>query len=103
MTLHKVTVNNPTRSRKWGWDWTNTPTGRDAYSIEIPSRPSYTGTLRQVLKAISEDRTYASMKSGGTFTNTAWFYDGKRIVNRDAFNDWLDFDDGTSPVSLELE
>lgn len=102
MDTQKITVENPTRTRKWGWGWTNTPTGRDAYSIEIPSRPDYTGTMKQVLKAISEDRTYRSMKSGGTFTNTAWFYDGKRIVNRQEFNDWLDFDDGTGSVTVEV-
>lgn len=102
MTLHKVTVNNPSRSRKWGWGWTNTPTGRDAYSIEMPGI-DYTGTLNQIAKAISEDRTYASMKSGGTFTNTAWFYDGRRIVNREDFNEWLQWTDNKQPVTLELE
>jgi hypothetical protein len=102
----RITIDNPTRTRKWGWGWTNTPTGEDAYSIKVPSAPDYTGTLKQIFACIACDRTYASMKSGGTFTNTDWFYDGKRITNRREFGWWLDeyrMDMPISPVTIEVQ
>jgi hypothetical protein len=80
MDTQELTIKNPNRSRKFGWNWTCTPTGRDAYSIETPSHPSVTGTIKQIGQEIDNDRTFRSIKSGGTFYNTAWFYDGKRIV-----------------------
>jgi len=104
MNTQTVTITNPTRTRKWGWGYSTNPTGRDAYSIEMPSRPDYTGTLKTVQDAIDSDRTYASMKSGGTFINTQWFYDGKRITNRAEFIDWWNsFDREETYPTLKLE
>ena len=80
MTTTTITVTNPTRTRRWGWGWSNQPTGRDAYSIALPTSPDYVGTLAGVQSQIAADRTYAAMKSGGTFTAAAWFYDGRRIL-----------------------
>ena len=82
--MQTITVNNPTRRRLWGWAWSCQPTGKDAYSIEIPTRPDYVGTLGMIGKKVSQDRTYWSLKSGGTFTATAWFWNGKRILTIDS-------------------
>lgn len=103
MAIVRITVHNPTRTRKWGWGWTNTPTGRDAWSVETPSAPHHTGTLAQVQAAIAGDRTYASMRSGGTIVSTAWFYDGKRIVNGERFRRWMEWDGAQTPIVLEVE
>lgn len=89
MSTQKITISNPTRIRKWGWEYSTAPTGRDAYSIALPTKPYYTGTLKQVQQSIANDKTFKSVKSGGTFYNAAWFYNGKRIVNKDEFVDWL--------------
>lgn len=102
METKKITIKNPTRTRKWGWGWTNTPTGRDAYSIERPGI-DYTGTWKQIYQRITADKTYASMLSGGTFVNTAWFYDGKYIVNQREFKDWLNMSYANEPVTIEIE
>ena len=87
--MHEITVRNWRRSRSFGWAWSCTPTGEDAYSIEIPSRPDYTGTYGQVVDAMLADRTFASIKGGGGFYATAWFYKGGRIVaTQIARDDW---------------
>lgn len=78
MTTKEIEITNINRKRKWGWGWSCTPTGEDAYSIETPSRPTVVGTLNQIQK--DNDVTYQSLKSGGTFTNSAWFWDGQRIT-----------------------
>ena len=88
----QVVVTNPFRSRKFGFGYTCTPTGNGT-EIETPSKPDYTGTLKQVQEAVDADRLLASFRSGGTFYNTAWFYDGRRIVGAksgfgDYFSDW---------------
>ncbi len=77
--LEEITVTNINRRRKWGWGWETTPTGDDAYSIKSPPGPAYEGTLRQVEQAIANDVAYKSVKSGGAFINTAWFWDGRRV------------------------
>ena len=99
--MNTLTIDNPSRSRKWGWGWSNNPTGKDAYSIEIPAAPDYTGTINQVTEAKSADRTWASMKSGGTFTNSAWFYAGRRIKMTDEFDTWLNRG-GPGPLTIEF-
>lgn len=76
----EIVINNPNRSRKFGWSWACSPTGRDAYSIETPTRPQVTGTIKMIQAEIAGDPTFRSIKSGGAFYNTAWFYDGKRIT-----------------------
>lgn len=76
----EIIVKNPNLVRKFGWGWSCQPTGRDAYSIETPDCPDITGTINQCMKYANENRTFKSIKSGGTFYNTAWFYDGKLIV-----------------------
>lgn len=65
---------------KFGWGWSCSPTGTDAYSIETPAVPEIAGKLDQIRRYINTDRTFKSIRSGGTFYNTAWFYDGLRIV-----------------------
>jgi hypothetical protein len=67
------------RSCKFGWAWTTTPTGEDAYSIEFPIRPMYEGTLKQIADQRDNDRAFHSL--GGAFYNTAYFYDGQRITH----------------------
>lgn len=89
----QVVVTNPFRSRKWGFGYTCQPTGNGT-QIEIPGKPDYRGTLSQVSEAVSSDRVLASFRSGGTFYNAAWFYDGRRIISVPSdggatFNEWL--------------
>jgi len=67
------------RTRTLGWGYETQPTGHGT-DIEIPTRPYHTGTYRQICSAIPSDRTYQSLRSGGTFINTAWFVGGQRIV-----------------------
>jgi hypothetical protein len=74
----KIVINNPRQTRKWGWGYSTTPTGDDAYSIETPDRPQYTGTLGQVRKSRREDRIFNNL--GGALYNEAWFYNGQRIT-----------------------
>jgi hypothetical protein len=57
----EIEINNINRTRKWGWGWSNTPTGEDAWSIELPSKPEYTGTLKQVYGNINSDRTTSTI------------------------------------------
>ena len=79
----EITVKNYRRSRKFGWGWSTTPTGEDAYSIEAPTVPDYEGTLKQLDEAINNDRAFQNL--GGAFFNTAWFYGGQRISHTWAF------------------
>lgn len=65
------------KTRTLGWGYSTQPTGRDAYSIETPARPDYTGTFRQVCEQRDNDRTFNSL--GGAYYNEAWFVGGKRI------------------------
>lgn len=99
-----ITVENPTRTRKWGFGYTasveqrhNPRTGDSYLTVTEVEAPSYTGTLRTVAEAIQSDRTLASFRSGGTSYRTQWFYDGRPIVSVDGepFADWkaqLDLD-----------
>ena len=84
MSQSTVTITNPTRTRKLGWGYSTTPE-RNSTRIVPPSTPDYTGTYASITRQISEDRTFQSLVSGGTFINTRWFYDGKVIVNADEF------------------
>ena len=72
--MKEINIKNINRTRKWGWGWSCTPTGEDAWSISPPSKPDYTGTLNQISADRHGDRTWKSMQS--VFTNTSWFYDG---------------------------
>ena len=76
----EITVTNYRKSRKFGWGWSTTPTGEDAYSIETPSAPDYEGTLSQLRKAMAADKAFQT-NLGSVFYNTAWFYDGRRITH----------------------
>lgn len=69
------------KTRGLGWGYSTTPTGEDAYSIEHPAAPDYTGTYRQIMDWRKNNPVLRSLLSGGTFTNTAWFYLGRRITH----------------------
>jgi hypothetical protein len=107
----EITVTNPTLSRKWGWEYSTQPE-RNSTSIVPPTKPYYTGTLRQVREAIEKDSTFASVQSGNTYYASRWFYDGKPILGidgawGDTFHDWLyelDFEksEGRTPASVTL-
>ncbi len=79
----EITVKNFRKNRKFGWGWSTTPTGEDAYSIETPDAPDYEGTLNQLQEARRNDRAFNNL--GGAFFNTAWFYRGKRITHTRVF------------------
>jgi len=81
--MSNITVKNFRRSRKWGWGWSITPTGEDAYAIETPGNPDYVGTLNQIARAKHEDRVFNNL--GGAFYNTAYFYSGRRVTHTWAF------------------
>jgi len=81
------TVEVTRRSSEFGWGYSTNPTGEDAYSIESPISPNYTGTVNQVYRAKSEDPIYNNL--GGAFSNSCWFYDGKRIYSvSETGNNW---------------
>lgn len=111
--MSQVKIENPTRTKKWGWGWNaSVESGSSGWRIPSPVAPDYTGTIRQVLGAIEQDRTYHSLLSGGTYLSTAWFYDGKRVVNREELNWWIDCwiryplrssNDKPEPIILVLE
>lgn len=106
----KIVVNSPTRTRKWGWGYSCTPTGHGT-EIEQPVKPDYVGTLNQVAKAQATDRTFKSLRSGGTFTSTATFYDGKVIegfiphegASVQPLDYWDPEFDGKGPLTLVVE
>ena len=81
----RITVSNPTRTRKWGFAY-STDFDRDLRMIP-PTGPTITGTLRQVRQAIDEDRTLASIQSGGTCYSAVWFYAGRPIIKDERLND----------------
>lgn len=86
----EVTIDEPIKSRKWGWGYETEPTGEDAYSIKAPSRPDYRGTPKSLLRAQGNDRTYQSFIGGGTYVNAAWFYEGKMVEAIRVGNRWWD-------------
>jgi hypothetical protein len=101
-----VTVKNPFLSRKFGFGYSTTPVGSsDPLGIKAPSKPDYQGTIRRVKIEIDGDRLLESLKSGGTFFNSAWFYDGKRILCVDGWDQpvpfvgWLEYADADLLVS----
>ena len=98
----KLTVKNPSRSRKWGFGYETQPE-RNSTRILPPSRPDYTGTLAQVREAIDNDRTLASFKSGGTFVNMKWFYAGQMIEGVDDFMMGEAFSDFLTELDFERE
>ena len=67
------------QDKKFGWGWSTSPTGEDAYSIKAPTAPDYTGTAASVRRKSRSDVAFQSL--GGAFYNTAWFYDGRRITH----------------------
>ena len=74
-----------TKRSKVGWEYNTSsrtivlPSGYTNWTIDKPEKPYYTGTIRQVINARDNDRTFALVKSGGTYYSTAWFvkYKGK--------------------------
>lgn len=77
MKTEEITVENPTKKRKWGWGY-NLFSNRDG-SIDSPGMPVYEGTLNQVDQDKSEDRTYRAHRIN-TSHSTAWFYRGQRVT-----------------------
>lgn len=83
-----------TRRSKLGWNYETMPTGQDAWSIELPEKPYYTGTYWTVCNAVAADNTYRSLRNG-TYYTTMWFarHKGKwiAIVSDELWK--LDWDD----------
>jgi len=76
--MSEITIKNYRKSRKFGWGYSFTPTGEDAYSIKIPTAPDYTGTLSQIQNKKDSDKTFQETTA---FSSTAWFYSGQRITH----------------------
>ena len=67
----KVTI---TRRSKLGFGYNTQPKNNDGYpEIESTNMPDYVGTIKQVVNMIDIDKTFQSVKSGGTWYTTAWF------------------------------
>lgn len=77
MKIKEIEIKNSNRSRSFGWGYSFTPSGNGS-EIEIPSKPTYTGTIKQILEAIATDRVLQSSQS--LYKSDAWFYKGRRIV-----------------------
>ena len=92
-----VEIANPTRRRGWGFGYNTSPrdtfnprTGATGYTFDPPAAPYYTGTLRQVTAAMESDKTLASLRSGGTMYTSAYFYNGRRVLNELPFVGFLE-------------
>lgn len=86
-------VKNYLNDKRFGWGWSCTPTGEDAYSIRVTLAPDYEGTINQIQGDIQADKAFNNL--GGAFYNTAWFYKGRRILK--AWK-WLLIEERTTPV-----
>lgn len=88
--METLIIRKPMQSRKFGWAWSATPADHSPFSIIAPTEPDFVGTVRQVIDHIANDRTFQTLNRGGTYTKSVWFYDGKRILNRDDLMDFID-------------
>lgn len=62
------------RWTKLGWEFsTNIGQNEKGWYIEIPEKPYYIGTYNQVSEMIRNDKTFNSIKSGGTYYVYNWF------------------------------
>ena len=59
---------NTACSQKWNKDQTSS-----YLAVDTTSYPDHTGTIKQVLAAIEDDRGFQSIRSGGTYYTEAWF------------------------------
>lgn len=94
------------RHSKLGWNYNTDARDYNTIGIPPPDKPYYTGTFRQVIKAIEADRNYYAEVSGGAYMTEAWFawYKGKwrRIVSDT--NQWIfEIHQFKTPVSVQLE
>lgn len=104
--MKTIVVNNPNRSRKFGWGYNTSPSQNEkGWYFEPPIKPDYVGTINQVLTAIQNDRNLASVCIGNTLYSTAWFYDGCIIESpRTWLEDYqTDVYLGHTPKSITLE
>lgn len=60
-----------TRRSKFGFGYNTNPTGNGT-EIEATTSPNFTGTIKQVIEQIQNDRTYQSLRNN-TYHTTAWF------------------------------
>lgn len=74
----EIELTDVNRDKKFGIGYSFTPTGKGT-GIETPSKPDYTGTMSQCIKALGGDRTYQAHQQSA-FNNVAWFYNGQRIT-----------------------
>lgn len=58
-----------------GWEYSTGVENDDRgnWYIPQPDKPYYKGTYKQVCEAILQDRTFQSVKSGGTYYSRSWF------------------------------
>ena len=87
--MSEVTITNWRRSRSFGFGWSSVPTGHGT-DTEVPRRPDYTGTMRQVQADIRHDRALAATISGGAYLSRVWFYKGRRIVGTRWGDSWYE-------------
>jgi len=60
-----IEITRKNRNIGWGWQcWT-------PEHPEPPAKPDYTGTVKTIIRAIANDRTFQSL--GGTYYTTQWF------------------------------
>jgi len=66
----------PNGSKRIGWGWGTEPTGEDAWSIKLPTRPDVIGTM----KDCAEEAEHARRVCGDAFWSGRWFVDDWPIV-----------------------
>lgn len=93
--MKTITVTNVTRRRQFGFGYTAQPTGR-GIEIATPDAPDYVGTLAQVRSDMATDGFLRSLRNSGTYYNTSWFYQGKRITGVQSGDAWLSMPEAIS-------
>ncbi len=70
-----IEIKNAERVRKFGFGWSTQPTGQGT-DIEMPLKPDYEGTVRQILAARDSDPAYQAYgrPSASNYKSTCWFY-----------------------------
>lgn len=107
MDTNTAVVANVSRTQKWGYGYTSmteqvrTASGNNSHlAVAQVEQPSYTGTLRTVLRVLRSDRTLASFQSGGTCYRSQWFFDGRPIA---AIAGWDSVGDAIRSIEWALE
>ena len=91
------------KTRKLGWGYTTVcKQGLTGLYVPPPIHPTYVGTISHIFNEMEADKTFASIKSGGTYFSTAWFYRNQRIRFMDE-TPWYLVNRFVDHITAELE